>query len=70
MSGTRVSPGELRHRVELLDIVGVPTESGGWQRADVADATVWAKIAPASWSQQQKLTASDAAVGAAFGGGR
>lgn len=55
--------GHLDTRVELINIVRAKTASGGQARADNVEATVWASIKQASWSQQKRAEQTEQRVG-------
>lgn len=46
--------GQLRHRIELVNVVRVENAAGGYDRADTVEAVVWGHVAQASWSRQQQ----------------
>lgn len=54
--------GQLRHKVELINIVRTKTAAGGQTRADVVEAVVWANIAQSSWTQQKRAEKAEQRV--------
>lgn len=50
----RMKLGDLRHRIELINVSRADDGAGGSTRADVVEMTVDGAVNPASWSQQQR----------------
>ncbi len=44
--------GQLKHRVELINVQRTQTAAGGQTRSDRVEATVWGNVSQVSWSQK------------------